>query len=228
MTQSFIEQSPKIIAVYTDPEGLTVQIALAVVTGMAVLIALFQEKIKDFLNQVRLKLEINLQPPDCHQIDLSNNGQFVSKSIYLRIRVQNTSNSKTAMAVEVLMANLWKVQRSGGKNTIVRTFLPMNLRWSHDHPTSTTILPRSFKFCDLGPVRPFGDGVILKLDTITQPNPVSNGKYPNVIEPGSYLFELIISGDNVVPEKSYWNLSVPNKWSDNEKVMLKRIKITKG
>jgi hypothetical protein len=70
------------------------------------------------------------------------------------------------------------------------------------------------------------NSIILKLETETQPNPVSGNVYPNIINPGEYILELLLSGDNVIPKLTKWNISFENNWSNDEKTMLERIKIS--
>ncbi len=207
--------------------GDRIQILMVIATFLAVLIALFQENIKRYFDIVRLTLEINLTPPDCHQIDITNeiNGQFICKCIYLRIRVTNIGDI-TARNIEILASNLWRIENN--TRTIVKTFLPMNLRWSHTHPTQVTMPTKSFRFCDLGPVRLLNNNVILKFDMETQPNPVSGGVYPNIIFPGKYILEILLSGENVYPEITHWEIAIPDKWSNDEDTMLKEIKIKKN
>lgn len=226
MQKAIIEQAPKIILL-SDPKDFWIQLLSTIVTFFAVIVALFQEKIKDYFNQTELRLDINLTPPDCHQIDLTDqqNGTFISKCIYTRIRVQNISK-KTANNIEIMASNLWKLDKDN-KSTKIKTFLPMNLRWSHLHPTKEIIPPKSFRFCDLGPFRPLNGKAYFKLDTIVQPNPVSGGKWPNILEPGKYLLELLMSGDNVKPKIEKWIIEFTDYWSDNEEDMLRRISILK-
>jgi len=215
-----------IIVYMTLPIPLSdkIQIMMVVSTFLAVLVALFQENLKRHFDRVKLKLEINLSPPDCHQIDLTDPmGNFMCKCIYLRVRVSNLCDI-TARNAEIIVSNLWRVENN--EKSIVKTFLPMNLRWSHTHPTKVTIPPKSFRFCDLGPVRPLENSIILKLETETQPNPVSGNVYPNIINPGEYILELLLSGDNVIPKLTKWNISFENNWSNDEKTMLERIKIS--
>ncbi|MFZ2226551.1 MAG: hypothetical protein WA064_03780 [Candidatus Moraniibacteriota bacterium] len=226
MQDAIIKQAPEIIPVLTDSANLVVNIILATITFLAVLVALFQEKIKDWFNLAHLDLDINMNPPDCHQIDLTDqNGVFISKCIYLRIRVVNTKG-KAAKNVEIIASNLWEYNNN--RYEIVKTFLPMNLKWSHLGRVKEIIPPKSFRFCDLGPIRPFQRGVILKLATIVQPNPVSGGVLPNVIEAGKYKLELLISGDNTKPKVYTWTVEFLDQWSNDETTMLERINIEKN
>jgi ABC-type phosphate transport system substrate-binding protein len=66
---------------------------------------------------------------------------------------------------------------------------------------------------------PTDNRAILILDTMIQPNPVASGEIPNVIKPGKYRFELLLSGDNVKTLRKIWGLEF-DKWSDDEGEML--------
>jgi len=226
MQNTIIEQAPQIIPVLIDPKGFLIQTALTIVAFLALMVALFQELIKEKLNKSKIYIEIRLVPPDCHQIDLTNTqtGQFVSKCIYIRIRATNVSKSKMAKNIEIITSNLWKI--SGKKKTVVKSFLPMNLIWAHTHPITITIPPKSFRLCDLGSFRPLNNkNTFFRFNTIVQPNPVSGGKIPNVIESGEYELETIVSGENVTPEIVHWQIKFEEDWSDNEDRMLKNISI---
>ena len=207
-----------------------VNIALAIITFLAVLVALFQEKIRQFFNSAKLEMKINLVPPDCHKISLANGstGQHLCNSIYIRIRITN-ADSPSAENVEVILSNFWKIKSDGNKQ-ILEKFLPMNLIWSHFQPRTHQIkIPKGIsRHCDFGYFAPIGDQgkVLLKLDTIVQPNPVAGGELPNIMKEGKYEFELLISGDNVIPRRKRWALDFDGIWSEDEKEMLnKHIKI---
>ena len=223
-----LDHHTKTIQLLTDPRDFWIQVISIFITGSAVIVALFQEKIKDRFNKANLSVEIRLETPDCHQIDLTNpeTGQLVSKSLYIRIRVTNKSVDKIARNIEIIASNLWFIKNK--KRQKVRWFLPMNLVWAHNHPITVTIPPKSFRLCDLGAFRPLFDGnTHFRFDTMVQPNPVSGGHIPNIIESGKYLLEVIISGENVKPETIYWNLEFKKKWSDDESTMFKNVTIDK-
>jgi hypothetical protein len=59
----------------------------------------------------------------------------------------------------------------------------------------------------------------------TQPNPVSGGVLPNIINPGKYELEILLTGENVFPEITKWEIVVPDRWSDDEDTMLDLIKV---
>jgi len=217
-----IKQAPQIIPVLTDPANLWVSVGLAVVTFFALVVALFQERIRKYWNRAVLDMEINLIPPDCHQISLSNQqGEIVGQTIYIRIKVLH-KNGSAGENVEIIPIHFWRVGENN-KLSELKYFLPISLVWSHFQPRTNTIrVPVSlFRHCDFGHFLKFQNGnkAILLLDTMVQPNPVADGEIPNVIKPGKYQFELLLSGDNVKALRKKWELEF-EKWSDDESKML--------
>ncbi|MBU3978511.1 hypothetical protein KJ980_07950 [Patescibacteria group bacterium] len=218
-----IKQAPQIVPVLTDPANLWVSVGLAVVTFFALVVALFQERIRKYWNRAVLDMEINLIPPDCHQISLSNQqGEIVGQTIYIRIKVLH-KNGSAGENVEIMPIHFWRVGEN--KLSVLKHFLPINLVWSHFQPRTNTIrVPVSlFRHCDFGHFikSQNGDKAILFLDTMVQPNPVADGEIPNVIKPGKYQFELLLSGDNVKALRKKWELEF-EKWSYDENEMLNR------
>ena len=226
----FFYHSPKYFYLISDNKEFLINIVLASITFLAVLVALFQERIRQYFNSAKLDMKINLVPPDCHKISLTNGttGQHLCNSIYIRIRISNV-NSPSAENAEVILSNFWEITSENNKK-VLEKFLPMNLVWSHFQPRTHVIkIPKGIsRHCDFGYFAPIGEqgNVWLKLDTITQPNPVAGGEIPNIIKQGKYVFELLISGDNVVPQRKTWQLEFDGLWSEDEKEMLdKHIKI---
>ncbi len=223
MKNEIIKQAPEIIPVLTDPANLWVNIGLAIVTFFALLVALFQEKIRKFWNKSVLDMEINLAPPESHQIALSNpnTGQIVGQTIYVRIKV-NHKKGPPGENVEIMPTNFWQID-SNNKLSKLKYFLPISLAWSHFQPRTNTIrVPAGlFRHCDFGHfLKSESDNkAILLLDTMVQPNPVADNEIPNRIKPGKYQFELLLSGDNVKALKKRWEIEF-NSWSNVENEML--------
>ncbi len=170
----------------------------ATITFIAVMVALFQEKIKSFFDRAMLDADIKLESPDCHYIDLTfPNGQSI-KVYYLRLRIRHTGG-QTARNCEVFLKEVKKV--SG--NTSERTaFIPMNLVWSHYQPPKSNLTIRKglFHHCDLGYITADeNSSPIFKIDTIVQPNKVDGDSYPNILKTGDYVLTLIIAADNMQP-----------------------------
>jgi len=207
--------------------GLTTGAWTAIVTLLAVIVALYQEWIKDIWDHASLKMEIIPSPPDTHQIYLGDGHELTSRCLYIRIRVTHVKG-KSAEDVEIMATNFWKINTSGSREKI-SSFLPMNLKWSHFQPSRTNIrVPKGlFRHCDLGSIRPGANEslCILLIDTMVQPNPVSGNIYPNIILPGKYEFELMLTGSNTKVLKQCWQLEFQNRWSDDENDMLSYLKI---
>jgi len=226
-----VESLEKIAAVLSDPKALWVNIVLAIATFLAVFVALFQERIRKFWDRAILDMKINLEPPDSHQISLTDphTGKFVDQSIYIRIKVIH-KNGAAGENVELIPINFFCVKEDGALEKL-RHFLPISLVWSHFQPRTNIIrVPVNlFRHCDFGHfIKNPSDSnkALLILDTMVQPNPVAGGEVPNIIKPGKYQFELLLSGDNVKPVKKSWYLEF-EKWSDDENEMLtKNIKIS--
>lgn len=224
MNETFLTQAPTIIPVITDDRDFYINIVLSIITLLAVLVALLQEPIRKFLSKSKIKVEIRKTPPDCHQILLTNQhtGEAMGNTIYSRIRLTNLTRSNPAENVEVFISHFWKINSNENKKEIT-TFLPMNLKWSHTHEIKSTILPSFHRYCDFGSFRQADKKVFLILDTIVQPNPVSGGKVPNIIEAGKYEFQIDVSGSNIDPVSKRWKLEFNNKWHEDEDKMLKSI-----
>lgn len=225
MPDQLIVKAPEYIAVLHDGKwSIIISATAALITLLAVAVALFQEKIRDYFKTALLDVKINLAPPDCHQIMLTNSqdGSSVCNSIYIRLKVSHLKGN-SAENVEIMLSNFWKINDDNSKD-VIREFLPMNLVWSHFQPRKTELrIPKKlFRHGDFGYFAPLGTRrkTILKLDTMVQPNPVAGGGLPNIIEPGIYEFEIMVSGDNVKPIVKKWRLEFDAIWSEDEQEML--------
>jgi len=227
MNETIISQTPTFIPVITDDRDFYMNIVLSLITLLAVLVALLQEPIRKYLSKSKIKVEIKKIPPDCHQILLTNptTGAPVGNVIYSRIRITNLSKKSSATNVEVFISRFWNIDKHNNRKEIT-TFLPMNLKWSHTHEIRTSVLPIFYRYCDFGSFRNLNGNVCLILNTIVQPNPVSGGKVPNVIEAGRYVFQLEISGENIDPVSKQWELQFKNEWHEEEQKMLNSIIFT--
>ena len=167
---------------------------------------------------------LNAQPPDLHQIEMTDirDGASAGKAIYSRLRVSN-SGKAAAENVEVFVSEI----RSGSQ--VVPTFLPLSLTWSHYQPaSSTTRIPAGmYRHCDLGHFREINGQVVFVMSTIVQPNPVSGGLPPNVLTAGEYEIDTTFGGDNVELWSATWRVTFNGPWSDDEGVMLQRIKLSR-
>lgn len=188
---------------------------------VALLIALFQDRIREWWNRAELKINISMTPPDCHKIELCDQkGNFSKNCIYLRARVTNIGR-KPAENTEVMISRLWKIDELGNEK-ILETFLPMNLAWSHYRTSSMRIPAGVFRHCDIGDIRRYSTETQMRFDIIVQPYQVEGFKYPNIVSAGKYRFELITSADNTISKQSLWELEFNGIWTENEKEMLEK------
>lgn len=195
--------------------------------SLAVIAAVFQEPIRQRWNRAQLRIEIRTVPPDTHQINLTHpvTRRFISKAIYVRARVLHVRGG-VATNAEVIVSDVWRVAH--GSRDRVATFLPLPLTWSHLQPSTSSIrVPVSlFRHCDLGRFEPDSRNIaVFRFSTIVQPNPVAGDVVPNLLPPGDYEFELLLSGDNTNTLRQRWGLSFTPFWSDDESVMLGSVRI---
>lgn len=185
---------------YKRIEFYSVLVALAI--GIA---GIFREWILDFIFHPKLKLSLDLSPPDSIPIPLFRDGIKVLDSYYYRIKVTN-SGSRPAKDVELLIENLFK--KKGGKFKKISGFVPLKLIWSNTQAqggvdTLSRIQSRDmFEHCNLGHIEEKELGCyVLKLDTKVNPTNMCN-----CLTEGVYRFHTITSANNVQPFKDYWEL----------------------
>ncbi|HRZ95277.1 MAG TPA: hypothetical protein P5262_01775 [Candidatus Moranbacteria bacterium] len=189
--------------------------------GAVALSTFFYDRYKN--RKAKVSMFINTTSPDCHQIELTNSAtrEFVSNCVYIRIRVSHIKGN-SADDAEIIISNFWTIDENGEKK-VKKAFLPMNLKWSHFEGKKRSIPRRFFRHCDFGSFRPINSKyTILLLDTAVQPNKVSKGEIPNVIEPGKYEFELMLSGVNTNFIRKRWVLEFDGGWNDDESIMLNK------
>ena len=198
------------------------EIITAIVTFFAVLVALFQEKLKRHFNHTKVAMNINFNPPDCHIIELTNHGsESRINGLYVRIKVQHTAGG-AAENTEIMLAKAWR-KNSSQKWEIMPSFLPLSLVWSHFQPrTNLQRIPIGlFRHCDLGFLFYAGERTLFQFTTIINPNKIGGKNIlPNVFVPGEYKIEMVLTGDNVEPVKKNFYLKFDGKWSEEESVLM--------
>lgn len=197
-------------------------LALAAATLIVATVAVFAEPLRRRLSRTRVTAELNGRPPDLHQIALTNRftGAPAGSAMYSRFRIKN-EGEVAAESVEVFVS---EVRSAAG---VVPTFLPLSLTWSHyEPPSSTTRIPAGmYRHCDLGRFVEHDGRTIFLMSTIVQPNAVAGGAPPNFLSEGDYEIDTTVGGDNVRLWSATWRLSFDGRWSDDERLMLKRIKV---
>jgi hypothetical protein len=209
-----------------------IQIGAAGATFLAVLVALFQEKIRDYFNRAELQITIPHIRPHSHKIKIIagqySGGLITDEVIYVRILIEHLKGD-AAENVEVMLTQCWEYNQAG-ESKPRENFLPMNLVWSHFQPPQHTIRVPSglFRHCDLGYLKRHGGSTRFKFDTIVQPNEVGDAQtWPNMVGPGKYEIELQTSGDNTRTVTKRWLIEIDGNWDDAEERMLQNhLKIT--
>ncbi|MEI7522493.1 MAG: hypothetical protein WCJ86_03420 [Candidatus Saccharibacteria bacterium] len=200
-----------------------IDIAAPTITFLSVIALIFQEPIRNFFSKAVLSAQINLQPPDCHFIELSDEkGNKISDVLYVRMIVKNEGR-RSAKNCEVMLTKIVKIENNGNKTD--ERFLPMNLIWSHYQPRRINLNIRRglFHHCDIGFIVGNKDKkAVLKIDTMVQPNKVSDGYYPNIIKWGKYEFTFIIGSDNTKTKEVKYMFEF-DKFINDEKKMLNQL-----
>jgi len=230
----------------TDWPAWLSAIGTLLVSVVAILLALFKEKITAIWKSPELVIELNPSPPDSHKTIMRASGQagFPPSEwpvFYWRMRILNKGKSG-AENVEVIVASVEK--KSGNTYKKVDAFPPENLVWStyfeQGHQTAVfmpTLSPGTYKFCNLGyafppgktqtvnpAVKPFLDAgkVIFQFQVKWQ----SNIGYWQLV-PGVYRFVIWAAASNSDRVSKEFEIEVDGDWTDNEGTMLsQRVSIT--
>ena len=211
---------------------------IALGTLAVVIVAIFQEKIKAIINRPKLKLLVNINPPDCHKTYLERQFLHGDKSVnkirgdcyFFRFNSKNEGNRR-AERVEVFISELQKQQASGEYKKI-DSFLPMNLTWSHVGGIFyDAISPKMRRFCDLGYIlkpddrRLFSESddpnlnvpsnkTIFQFTLETAPYTMSH-----LIPPGKYRLIIYVASQNTKPIEQKIEINHTGNWYDDERKM---------
>jgi len=210
----------------------------SIATLFAVLVALFKEEIVRIWRHPKLELRITLAAPDCHKTEIrsvDSTGATLERAdcYYFCLWVQNRGNER-AEKVQVFLSKLYR-QHADGAFVEDRTFLPMNLRWSHSQSSPLNpevfaegISPKMGKHCDLGHIidptkqpsfgvsRPNVDAgkTILILDVEV---PLSLNTH--LLPPAVYRIEIKLAAANADPKTKIIEINHTGVWYSEERKM---------
>jgi len=209
-----------------------IQIAMVLVTLLAVFVALFGERLWRYLDRPKLKLLFTLEPPLCHKTGM---GQNKTPVYYFRFIVKNIGKIQ-AENCEVFIESV-KKKNSNGEYEFFKNFTPVNLKWTGiREPFMRTIYPEKEMICDLG--------------KIIQPPHLYKSQYVNATEeeqkmkkfilelpevyysqwdcllPGSYKLNISVYSKNAKKVSKEFDLNWSGSWKDEEKSMFKELIIT--
>lgn len=210
-----------------------VSIGTLIVMTLVVIVAIFEDKIRAWLTRPKLDVSIQTNPPDCHKIPIVHPKEpVVADGYYFRLRVTN-SGSQKAESVEVFAAELSERQPNGTFE-VVKSFLPMNLVWSHVKWVFFPAISRGiYKHCDLAYIIeprkrkafPFEDKhwpnippekTVLSFDTAVKPNTLSH-----LVPLGVYRLVILVAAANAKSVRKTLEISLSGDWYDDERTMLK-------
>jgi hypothetical protein len=214
---------------------------------VALVIAIFQDKLRRLYSRPILEVRATTKLPDCVKIPYIQN-QFLlnqqtpeikkceTTSYYLRVLVENNGN-QTARNVEVYAKRLMRHRKSDNHWEEVPEFPPMNLVWSNSPPEQNMYLrflpPGMSKHCDIGhildpdgrkhfegddnPVLDLGAGEVSLTFDLIQ-KPLHKG---HVVKQATYSLEIVVAADNVEAITRKIEIFFDGKWHPDLATMLR-------
>ncbi len=215
---------------------------------VALVIALFQNRLRRWCNHPILEVSASTKLPDCVKLPYIQPAhlqfspqpvvvqQHETTSYYLRVLVENASN-ETARNVEVYAKKLIRYRKSDSQWEEVFDFPPMNLVWSNSPPEQGTYLrflpPKMSKLCDVGHIidptdrKDFeGDNnpaLDLSPDEVSLTfdviqKPLHKG---HIVKQGDYRLEIVVAADNVDAVTRKVKIFFDGKWHSDRATMLR-------
>lgn len=213
--------------------GLLASSLTALGTLLLAAVAAFQDKIRAHFFQPEFEITVNVEPPDCHKTELNDprTGQHYADCYYFRARVKNIGKYKADL-VEVYGYDLTK--RAVDKTfRHVKTFLPMNFRWSHiGTPVFSSISREMEKFLDIGHIVkpsdrskiPGEDDSRLRVSNtetlFSFDQEVKAFTLGYLIPPGYYRLKIKVGAANARILEKTIEIDHTGKWFDDEEKML--------
>jgi hypothetical protein len=190
-----------------DPEWL-----MSILTFIAIVVALFEERIRSWVWKPKLIISIKNESPDCQSFIRSMNDWYEGTYL-MRIRVWN-KGSVEARGVEVFASRIEELDNREWKE--LSSFLPMNLNWSH-FGNSTILLkslpPETYKHCDIVTLSVFGDGKRrAAVNTFVSPTNRAN----ELVVDKSYRIEIWVSASNAKMQKQKIQFSYSSDWKTRD------------
>jgi hypothetical protein len=195
------------------------------VTFLAVIVALFKEKIFRYWERPKLRISISLSPPDCYKGRYKTKNGASVELYNLRLWVENYGKTQAEL-VQVYVAKLLRESDADRVFRDFEGFLPMNLKWAHAQEIFTPgISPTMGRHCRLGHLfDPQArkevcdelegvpdDHTILSLDL-----EVTTGIRSHLIPPGTYRLQLKIAASNCAVMTKTLKLTISGKWFAEE------------
>jgi len=224
-------------AIFTDLNKITgiANIIIAAGTIILAFVAIFGRTFSRWYRRPKLKIIVDSNPPQCRKTYLSDNsGNKIADCYYFRLWVDNYGNT-SAKNVEVFASEL-KREKADGTLENVKSFTPMNLKWSNLGTLYfPAIHPKAGKYCDCFHVvdptvrdsPEIGmendnrkdipqDKSILSFDTL-----VSANTKGHLQPPGKYQLGVIVAAENATAVYKSIEIHLTGDWYSDEELMLK-------
>jgi len=203
---------------------------VAIGTLLLAFIAVFQDKIRAYVQSPKLDCQMELKPPDCHRTVMTGDNLSFFAFYYL-FKIWNNGNI-SAKNVEVIISNVLKKEGAEFKN--VDGFFPDNLKWSFIGPKiyCDYISPGTFKHFNLGHIldphfrsRLSGENntelpVNVKETIFCFDVNFRSNRLSYLVSPGTYKFTITIGCENAKSKSKNYMIEVTGKWFEDEPRML--------
>lgn len=204
---------------------------MSILTFCAIIVALFQEKIKNHFYKPKLKIEISVKPPDCHlvrdadayffRMRIWNNGTVSAKNVEVIIgNLENEKHEKIDMPQDNL---LWSSHEKGSITGSTYDEMKERMYWPY-------ISPGTYQFCNLGFVKkPTKENIHTKFELqVYWPSPNSL----HILKHGVYCFDITIGCENGKAITNRYRMRIFKDvpvwdWEGNESKYLEEFEIQK-
>lgn len=201
--------------------------------AVALLVVLFQDKIRAWRTRPKLTISIATASPFCQKIlfrrfdqpDLQADGYF------LRISVKNVSKLFPAKSAEVFASKLFRKGKDGTFQS-VDDFEPINLIWSHSFKPFADISPEMERYCFIGRIMDpkmrqnfpaFNNEKLNPQETcLSLATEVERNTKTHIIGPGKYQLVCLVGANNMRPIKGTFEIDISGEWFDDEMKMFEK------
>jgi len=209
-----------------------IQAFMAYFTLLAVLVALFGEKLWEILTQPILQIDFELAPPGCHKTQMK--GPQISFPVYyFRFLVKNYGK-RQAEECEMVLEKIF--EEKNGRFEQYKNYTPVTLKWSGSrNPHVRDLQPNRGIYCDLGRVHSPTHKHRSIYVNITEDQqkeskfvlelPVSELYYSqwDSLLPGRYLLDIVVYSKNAKVAKRRFELTWSGIWKEDNTEMLKEL-----
>lgn len=203
----------------------------AVGTIAAVLVALFKDPFIAWKRRPRLNVTCTKDSPwttkgPIFVHDQSGNVLWTGDCYYVRVKVENSGNTR-AEKVQVYAEKLEKLGQAAKTFYEVKTFVPLNLRWSNlGVAILDGISPKMGAFCDVlalcdpgNPTRTLPPGMPQSSTVGELQLEVKPLSRPDLLEPGTYRLTLRIAAANAEPIDKVFKFTHTGSWLPSDSDM---------